>query len=661
MFRGKLLAAVLVAIALVASACGSDDEGEAPTTADTPEATTDAVEEGGETDTEAPAETGAEDAMADSSDAIRIPLHNWSSQLVGAEVVGGVLEEAGFSVEYVPSDSQVVYQSMCDGDIELVHEVWEGAFGVAFQEQVDKGCVIDWSTHNAVTREEWWYPIYVEQQCPGLPDWEALNACASIFATAETGDKGRFLGGPVDWLKGDAERVEGLGMDFEVVNAGSAATLWAELDAASVDETPIVLFNWTPNFVEAVYEGNFIEFPTFEDACRTDPSWGINAELTHDCGNPADGYLKTGVGEHFPEQWPTAAAIVQRMDFTNPMLAAMAAAVDVDGKEPSEAATEWLAANEGLWRGWISGDAMAVDSGEEMTAMEDSSEAIRIPLHNWSSQLVGAEVVGGVLEEAGFSVEYVPSDSQVVYQSMCDGDIELVHEVWEGAFGVAFQEQVDKGCVIDWSTHNAVTREEWWYPIYVEQQCPGLPDWEALNACASIFATAETGDKGRFLGGPVDWLKGDAERVEGLGMDFEVINAGSAATLWAELDAASVDETPIVLFNWTPNFVEAVYEGNFIEFPLFEDACRTDPSWGTNAELTHDCGNPADGYLKTGVGEHFPEQWPTAAAIVQRMDFTNPMLAAMAAAVDVDGKEPSEAATEWLAANEGLWRGWIAG
>ena len=652
MLKTKQLAAALVAITLLASACGGDEEAEESTATDTPAAAPESDAE--DAASEAPAETADEAmAMEDSSDPIRIPLHNWSSQLVGAEVVGGILEEAGFSVEYVPSDSQVVYQSMCDGDIELVHEVWEGAFGVAFQEQVDKGCVLDWATHNAVTREEWWYPIYVEEQCPGLPDWEALNACASIFATAETGDKGRFLGGPVDWLKGDEERVEGLGMDFEVVNAGSAATLWAELDAASVDETPIVLFNWTPNFVEAVYEGKFIEFPLFEDACRTDPSWGVNSELTHDCGNPADGYLKTGVGEHFPEKWPTAAAIMQRMDFTNPMLAAMAAAVDVDGKEPSEAATEWLAANEDLWQGWI--------SGETMAAMEDSSDPIRIPLHNWSSQLVGAEVVGGILEEAGFSVEYVPSDSQVVYQSMCDGDIELVHEVWEGAFGVAFQEQVDKGCVLDWATHNAVTREEWWYPAYVEEQCPGLPDWEALNACASIFATAETGDKGRFLGGPVDWLKGDEERVEGLGMDFEVINAGSAATLWAELDAASVDQTPIVLFNWTPNFIEAVYEGGFIEFPLFEDACRTDPSWGINAELTHDCGNPADGYLKTGVGEHFPEKWPTAAAIMQRMDFTNPMLAAMAAAVDVDGKEPSEAAQEWLAANEGLWQGWIAG
>ena len=299
-------------------------------------------------------EVPAPAAALDSADPIRIPLHNWSSQIVGAEVVGGILESAGFAVEYVPSDGQVVYQSMCDGDIELAHEVWEGAFGVAFQQQVDKGCVLDWATHNAVTREEWWYPVYVEEQCPGLPDWEALNACAHLFATAETGNKGRFLYGPVHWLNDAAERVEALEMDFEVINAGSAATLWAELDAASAGNTPIVLFNWTPNFVEAVHEGRFIEFPTFEDACLTDPEWGINSESTHDCGSPV-GYLKTAVGEHFPEKWPTAAAIVGRMDFTNPMLAAMAAAVQVHGKRPSEAATEWLAANEDLWQSWITG------------------------------------------------------------------------------------------------------------------------------------------------------------------------------------------------------------------------------------------------------------------------------------------------------------------
>ena len=325
---------LFIVLALFAASCGDD--------ADTTTAPAD----------DAPAD---DDMAADenNTDPIRIPLHNWSSQLVGAEVVGGVLESQGFTVEYVPSDSQVVYQSMCDGDVELVHEVWEGAFGVAFQEQVDAGCVLDWATHNAVTREDWWYPSYVEDVCPGLPDWEALNDCASLFATAETGDLGRFVGGPVDWLKGDEERVEGLGMDFEVINAGSAATLWAELETASATQTPVVIFNWTPNFIEAVYEGSFVEFPTFEEECRTDPEWGINAELTHDCGNPATGYLKIGVGQHFPDTWPNAAALVANIDMTNPMLSEMAKMVDTDGLEPSDAAVEWIANNQDVVDGWV--------------------------------------------------------------------------------------------------------------------------------------------------------------------------------------------------------------------------------------------------------------------------------------------------------------------
>ena len=127
-----------------------------------------------------------------------------------------------------------------------------------------------------------------------------------------------------------------------------------------------------------------------------------------------------------------------------------------------------------------------------------------------------------MFESMGNSVEYISADSTLVYTSMCEGDMDLVHEVWQGAFGPAFEPRVEEGCVIDAATHDAKTREEWWYPSYVEDVCPGLPDWEALNDCAELFTTPDSGGKGRFLGGPVDWLKGDQERVDGLGMDFIV-------------------------------------------------------------------------------------------------------------------------------------------
>ncbi len=292
-------------------------------------------------------------SAADSSDPIKIPIHNWSSQIVGAHIVGKILERTGASAEYVPADSQVVYTSMCEGDVDLVHEVWQGAFGVAFEKVVDEGCVVDTATHDAKTREEWWYPSYVEELCPGLPDWQALNACADKFATAETQPNGRFLAGPVDWLKHDAERVAGLKMNFEVVNAGSAAALWAELESASKRKAPIVLFNWTPNFIEAIYDGKFIEFPEYDPKCKEDASWGVNPETTYDCGNPKDGYLKIGTWKGMADKWPKAYGVLQKINFSNLDIAVMAKLADVDGMEPEEAADKWLADNAERVDSWL--------------------------------------------------------------------------------------------------------------------------------------------------------------------------------------------------------------------------------------------------------------------------------------------------------------------
>ena len=59
----------------------------------------------------------------------------------------------------------------------------------------------------------------------------------------------------------------------------------------------------------------------------------------------------------------------------------------------------------------------------------DSKKPTRIPIHNWSSQVVMAYVIGGILEDMGGSAEYVPADSQKVYESIRIGDVDISHEV----------------------------------------------------------------------------------------------------------------------------------------------------------------------------------------------------------------------------------------
>jgi glycine betaine/proline transport system substrate-binding protein len=292
-------------------------------------------------------------------------------------------------------------------------------------------------------------------------------------------------------------------------------------------------------------------------------------------------------------------------------------------------------------------------------AAEDSSDPIIIPTHNWSSEIVMSHVVGQIFESMGNNVEYVSTDSQAVYEAIRLGDVTLEMEVWEGAFGKSFREALDKGGLHDAGDHDAVTREDWWYPLWTKEACPGLPDWHALNDCAAIFATPATGEAGRFLGGPVDWLKHDQERVDALGMEFQVVNAGSAAALWAELAAAERDQTPIVLFNWTPNFAEAVWPGEFVEFPAWQDGCDVDPAIGPNPDLTFDCGNPADGYMKKAAWDGMPEKWPGAYEVLTRISFTNAQIAEMAKLVDIEEYEPEEAAEVWLEENEDVWSPWV--
>ena len=76
---------------------------------------------------------------------------------------------------------------------------------------------------------------------------------------------------------------------------------------------------------------------------------------------------------------------------------------------------------------------------------KDSSRPIIIPVHNWSSQVVMAYVIGGIFESIGNRVAYTPANSQAVYESIRLGDVTISHEVWQSAFGASFNAARDKG------------------------------------------------------------------------------------------------------------------------------------------------------------------------------------------------------------------------
>ena len=95
------------------------------------------------------------------------------------------------------------------------------------------------------------------------------------------------------------------GLGYEVVHAGTDAALFAELESAYQRKAPWLGWIYTPHWAPIKFEGEWVEFPEYEDACYQDPSWGVNPDMTYDCGKP-HGWIKKVGWKGGEEKWPCA-------------------------------------------------------------------------------------------------------------------------------------------------------------------------------------------------------------------------------------------------------------------------------------------------------------------------------------------------------------------
>lgn len=293
-------------------------------------------------------------AQVESTDPIRLTLHDWTGQLITTNIMARVLEEAGYNVELVQADYLAQFAGLKTGDLHVAMEMWETTGREAMDEAIATGTVVNMGPSGMEAIEEWWYPSYVKERCPGLPDWTALNDCAEVFATAETAPKGRYLGGPVTWGGFDPERVEALGLEYEVIHAGTDAALFAELESAYQRKAPILLWVYAPHWAPMQFDGEWVEFPEYTTECYEDPSWGINPDMAFDCGKPRGPIWKVawaGVSD----KWPGAAAAIEAFTIDNETMGGLIALVDLEGGTVEDIVEEWLWENEDTWRAWVEG------------------------------------------------------------------------------------------------------------------------------------------------------------------------------------------------------------------------------------------------------------------------------------------------------------------
>jgi len=290
-------------------------------------------------------------ADVESKDPIKLTLHDWTGQLITTTIMGEVLKSMGYNVEYVQADYIAQFAGLESGDLHVAMEMWETTGKDAMEASLATGKTVDLGETGMDAIEEWWYPLYMKEKCPGLPDWKALNDCAEAFSTPETAPKGRYLGGPVTWGGYDDERAEALKLDYEVVHAGTDAALFAEIESAYQRKAPILAWVYTPHWATAKFKGEWVDFPKYSDECYSDPSVGMNPDMAYDCGKPR-GWIKAVGWAGGEAKWPGAYKAVRNFTMDNDTMSALIVKVDLEGMSIEDTVAGWLEANQSTWAAW---------------------------------------------------------------------------------------------------------------------------------------------------------------------------------------------------------------------------------------------------------------------------------------------------------------------
>jgi glycine betaine/proline transport system substrate-binding protein len=128
----------------------------------------------------------------ESTDTIKVMIADWPSIQIHAEILNIILSTYGYDVELVVADDSARYPGFEAGDLTIALETWQTTQEQAFNASVATGDVLDMGELGPLAKEDWWYPIYMKEQCPGLPNWEALKDCAKVFSSPDTAPNGRY-------------------------------------------------------------------------------------------------------------------------------------------------------------------------------------------------------------------------------------------------------------------------------------------------------------------------------------------------------------------------------------------------------------------------------------------------------------------------------------
>ncbi|WP_405982834.1 ABC transporter substrate-binding protein [Streptomyces sp. NBC_00158] len=295
----------------------------------------------------------------------------------------------------------------------------------------------------------------------------------------------------------------------------------------------------------------------------------------------------------------------------------------------------------------------AADMTRQSSPFADTEGArtVTLSVQSWVGAQADVAVAQYLLEhELGYRVDTVQIDEVPAWDALSQGRVDAILEDW----GHPEQEEryVDgKGTIVRGGDLGVTGHIGWFVPTYFAERHPDVTDWRNLDKYAAELRTAESGGKGQLLDGSPSYVTNDKALVKNLGLDLQVVFAGSEAAQITQIKQFAKEGKPFLTYWYEPQWLFEKVPMTEVELPAYEKGCDADPEKVA-------CAYPHTP-LQKFFNARFAKDGGDAAAFLKRFRWTKEMQNDVALMIAEEKLPPQEAAARWVKENRATWQTWL--
>ncbi|GGV74894.1 MULTISPECIES: ABC transporter substrate-binding protein [Streptomyces] len=276
---------------------------------------------------------------------VTLSVQSWVGAQANVAVAQYLLEhELGYRVDTVQVDEVPAWDALSQGRVDAILEDW----GHPDQEKRyvdDKKTIVRGGDLGVTGHIGWFVPTYLAKQHPDITDWRNLNSYASLFRTAESGGKGQLMDGSPSYVTNDKALVKNLGLNYQVVFAGSEAAQIAQIKQFAKEKKPFLTYWYAPQWLFEKVPMTEVKLPPYTEGCDADPA-KVACSYPY---TPLQKYLNA----RFAASGGDAAAFLKKFRWTTEDQNEVALMIADQKLTPAEAAKKWVEGHRSVWKEWL--------------------------------------------------------------------------------------------------------------------------------------------------------------------------------------------------------------------------------------------------------------------------------------------------------------------